>query len=102
MGNLTVKTKSIKTQAEYEDESLRIDVNITEDATTNTLQSLNGSIFHKDDSTYAGNFDGNLHDGEIEYSMSSVKSKDMSAVITALADIESQIRANEQPVEEES
>ena len=99
MGNLTVKEKSIKTKADYEDESLKIDVNITEDATTNTLQSLNGSIYHKDDSTYAGNFDGNLHDGEIEYSMSSVKSKDMSAVINALADIESQIRENEEPVD---
>ena len=102
MGNLTVRAKSIKTQAEYEDESLKINVEITEDAINGTLQSLNGRIYHKDDLTYAGNFDGDLKDGEIEYSMSSVRSKDMSAVITALADIESRINADEEPENEES
>lgn len=95
MGTLTVKQKSLNTQAEYEGGSLRINVSYNEDAITSTLQSLDGNIYHAADSTYAGNFNGRLSDGEIEYSLSQVKSKDFSAVIAALEDIVAQIRAQE-------
>lgn len=95
MGTLTVKAKSLNTQAEYEGEGLKINVSYNEDAITSTLQSLNGNIYHAADSTYAGNFNGQLNDGEIEYSLSGVKSKDFTIVITALEDIESQIKAGE-------
>ena len=95
MGTLIVKAKSLNTQAEYEGEGLKINVSYNEDAITRTLQSLNGSIYHAADSTYAGNFNGQLNDGEIEYSLSGVKSKDFTIVITALEDIESQIKAGE-------
>ena len=95
MGTLTVKAKSLNTQAEYEGEGLKINVSYNEDAITSTLQSLNGNIYHAVDSTYAGNFNGQLNGEEIEYSLSGVKSKDFTIVITALEDIESQIKAGE-------
>lgn len=101
MGTLTTKSKSLSTQAEYEGQGLKINVNYNEDAISNSLRSLSGSISHADDQTYAGSFNGNLNGEEIEYSMNQVKSKDMAAVIAALADIEQQIRDAEQPVNEE-
>ena len=96
MGTLTVKSKSLNTQAEYEGEGLKINVKISEDAIEGGLKSLNGNIYHSDDSTYAGNFDGNQQNGEIEYSMSSVKSKDMPAVIAALTELEQIISGQQQ------
>lgn len=107
MGTLTTKSKSLSTQAEYEGQGLKINVVYNEDAITSTLRSLNGNIYKSatgtaEDYTYAGNFDGKLKDGDIEYSLSQVKSADMPAVTAALADIEAIIREQEQPVNGES
>ena len=98
MGTLTTKSQAKNTQAEYTGNGLFINVNYNEDAITSTLQSLNGTIYKTENMTYAGNFNGQLNGEEIEYSMSGVKSSDMPAVITALTDIETQIKAQEQPV----
>lgn len=100
MGTLVTKSQAKNTQAEYTGEGLKINVNYNEDAISKTLQSLNGSIYHEADNTYAGNFNGQLNGEEIEYSMSGVKSKDMVAVIEAIDDIETQIKASEEPVNE--
>lgn len=102
-GTMETKAKSIQTQAEYTGEGLTINVNYNEDAITMTLKSLNGTIYKSatgtaEDRTYAGNFSGQLNGEEIEYSMSGVKSSDMPAVISAIEDIESIIKAQEQPV----
>ena len=104
MGTLVTKSQAKNTQADYAGEGLTINVNYNEDAITSTLQSLNGTIYKSptgtaQDRTYAGNFSGNLNGEEIEYSMSGVKSSDMPAVIAAIEDIESIIKANEQPVD---
>ena len=101
MGTLTTTSQSLNTQAEYTGDSLKINVSYTEDATTSTLQSLNGKIFHASDNTYAGNFNGSLNGTEIEYSLSGVKSKDFTIVISAIEDIERIIKENEQPVDAE-
>ncbi len=100
MGTLTTKSQAKNTQAEYTGEGLTINVNYNEDAITSTLQSLNGTIYKTENMTYAGNFNGQLNGEEIEYSMSGVKSSDMSIVIAAIDDIESIIKENEQPVNE--
>lgn len=104
MGTLVTKSQARNTQADYAGQGLQIDVNYQEDAITSTLKSLNGTIYKAasgtaQDRTYAGNFSGNLNGEEIEYSMSGVKSSDMPAVIASLADIEAQIKAQEQPVD---
>jgi hypothetical protein len=98
MGTLVTKSQARNTQAEYTGEGLTINVNYTEDAVTSTLQSLNGTIYKTANMSYAGSFNGQLQDGEIQYNLSGVKSKDMAAVFAALADIEQQIKDAEQPV----
>ena len=102
MGTLVTKIQNLNTQAEYEGDGLKINVTYNEDAIARSLKSLSGNIYHAEDQTYAGNFNGNLNGEEIEYNLSQVKSADMPAVTAALADIESIIRENEQPVNGES
>ncbi len=101
--NGTMTTKARSTQAEYTGNGLFINVNYNEDSISMTLKSLSGSIYKSaagtaEDRTFAGKFNGELKDGEIQYNMSNVRSSDMPAVIAALADIESQIRDAEEPV----
>ena len=103
MGTLVTKSQSRNTQAEYTGEGLKINVNYNEDAITSTLKSLNGTIYKSptgtaEDRTYAGEFYGNQDGDDMKYNMSNVKSGDMPAVIAAISDIESQIKASEQPV----
>ena len=102
MGTLTVKTRSLSTQAEYVDATsgLTINVNYNEDVQTNTLQSINGSIYKTENMTYAGNFSGQPQGGEMEYSISGVKSKDMSKVFAAIEDIEELIEGENNNGEE--
>lgn len=100
MGTLTIKSRSLATQADYADQEngLTINVNYNEDATTSTLKSINGTIYKQPDNTYGGNFNGQIQNGEMEYNLSGVKSKDMTKVFGAIEDIEEQIKAAEEPV----
>ena len=102
MGTLTIKTRSLSTQAEYvnAESGLTINVNYNEDATTSTLQSINGSIYKTENMTYAGNFSGQPQGGEMEYSISCVKSKDMAKVFAAIEDIEKLIEGENNNGEE--
>ena len=102
MGNLTVKTRSLSTQAEYvnAESGLTINVNYNEDATTSTLKSINGTIYKQPDNTYGGNFNGQIQNGEMEYNLSGVKSKDMAKVFAAIEDIEELIEGENNNAEE--
>lgn len=102
MGTLTVKTRSLSIQADYVDATsgLTINVNYNEDAQTSTLKSINGTIYKTDGMTYAGNFSGQPQDGEMSYSISGVKSKDMGKVFAAIEDIEELIEGENSNAEE--
>jgi len=101
MGTLVTKSQARNTKADYTGEGLTINVNYSEDAISKTLTSLDGSIYKTEDMSYAGDFNGRMKDGEIQYSLSNVKSSDMAVVIAAIDDIETQIKAAEQPVNQE-
>lgn len=99
MGTLTIKTRSLATQAEYVNtqDGLTINLNYTQDASTGDLQNISGTIYHSADMSYAGNFNGTPNNGEIEYSMSGVKRRDIAIIYDALTDIEEQIAAENEP-----
>lgn len=104
MGTLVTKSQSMATKADYTGNGLFINVNYSEDAMTSTLKTVNGTINKSSEQApeqliYAGNFNGELKDGEIQYNMSGVRSSDMPSVIAAIADIETIIKAGEQPVD---
>ena len=97
MGTIETTSKSLKTQANYTGEGLKINVNYTEDAITSTLKSLNGSIYKASDNTYVGEFDGQRQGDDVQYNTRNVKSEDMAVVSAALLDMQSIIVAAEQP-----
>ena len=101
MGTLTVKSSSLSRTADYNDENSGIVMNINYqlDETTMRMKRIDGSIYKSPSQTYAGNFSGNEQNGTIDYSISGVKLADMPSVYAAMADIESQINANQEEAE---
>ena len=93
MGNLTIKSQSLATQAEFVDATsgLTINVNYNQDNQTGDLKSINGTVYKTENMAYAGNFNGQPNGGEMEYSIRDMKSKDMSKVFDAIEEIEDQI-----------
>ena len=102
MGTLTIKNQSLATQAEYvnAESGLTINLNYNKDVTTTTLKNISGSIYKTADVSYAGNFNGQPNNGEMEYSISGVKSKDMAKVFAAIEDIEELIDGENSNAEE--
>ena len=102
MGNLTIKSQSLATQADYVDATsgLTINVSYNQDNTTGDLKSINGTIYKTDGITYAGNFSGQPQGDEMEYSVSGVKSKNMAKVFAAIEDIEELIEGENNNAEE--
>jgi len=98
-GTMTIKSSSISTTADYvnQEEGLTINLSYQEDAVTKTLKSLSGSVYKTADSSYAGNFNGTMQEGgDVEYSISGVKRKDMGVLFDCLTDIEEQIANKEE------
>lgn len=95
MSTWKVNSKSVTTGATYTDGQYKIEVSYNEDAQTNTLLSINGSIYKGENQTYAGNFNGNRNGDEMSYSFSGVKLADMNAVTTMVIDIETIITEGE-------
>ena len=95
MSTWKVNSKSTTTGATYTDGQYKIEVSYNEDAQTNKLMSINGSIFKGDNQSYAGNFSGSRNGEEMSYSFSGVKLADMNAVTTMVIDIETIITNGE-------
>lgn len=95
MSTWKVNSKSVQTGATYTEGIYKIEVSYNEDATTDTLMSINGTIFKGEDQTYAGNFNGNRNGEEMSYSFSGVKLSDMNTVTTMVIDIENIITKGE-------
>ena len=99
MGTLTIKNRSLATQADYvnTEDGLTINLNYQQDATSMDLLSISGTVYKTADMSYAGNFNGSPVNGEIEYSLSGVKRRDMGIIYDALTDIEEQIAGENEP-----
>lgn len=95
MSTWKVTSKSVQTGATYTEGIYKVEVSYNEDATTDTLMSINGNIYKGEQQTYAGNFNGNRNGEEMSYSFSGVKLSDMNAVTTMVIDIENIITNGE-------
>lgn len=95
MRTWNVTSKSVQTGATYKEGIYKVEVSYNEDATTDTLMSINGNIYKGEQQTYAGNFNGNRNGEEMSYSFSGVKLSDMNAVTTMVIDIENIITNGE-------
>lgn len=92
MSTWKVNSKSMQSNATYTNGDYKIEVSYSEDATTNTLTSINGSIYKGEERSYTGNFNGNRNGEEMSYSFSNIKLADMNAVTPMVLDIESKIK----------
>ena len=88
MSTWKINSKSTQTSATYTSAPYTVQVNYTENATTDTLTSISGSIYKGEDQSYAGNFNGSRNGEDISYSFSDVKLSDMGAVVVMVEDIE--------------
>ena len=92
MGTFNVISSTLNSQYEYKDDNLVVNGNFAKDATTDTLQNVSGSCYRinaqGEQGEYVGNFNGNMRNGEIKYSVSEMSRKDSNLVWTAIGEIE--------------
>ena len=93
MGTMTVKSVTKTTKADYENsvKDMKIILNYNKDGQTEALLSMNGTVLHLTSGEPAGNFNGVMNNGEMEYTFSGLKRADMIALEECLEDIEQQI-----------
>ena len=89
-----ITSSTLNTSYEYKDVII-VQGSFVKDATTGTLQSINGSCYRKNESgqmgDYFGNFNGYPQDDEITYDLSQMKRSDSNLVWDAIDDIEAEI-----------
>ena len=102
MSTFSVTSSSLNNQYEYADTNVTVNGNYVKEATTDTLQSVSGSVYNLpaqqgQQGEYIGNFNGYMRDGEVKYSISEMSRKDANKVWDAIDEIEANITgANEE------
>ena len=95
MGNFVIKNQMNNVNYEYSDSTIIVQGSYSKEATTDTLQSLNGNCYRKNEQgqqgEFFGNFNGYLRDGVVKYSMSEMSRRDSNAVWDAIDEIEPHI-----------
>lgn len=97
MSKFDVTSSSLNNQYSYENEDVTVMGNYIMDVKNETLQSVMGSVYKQSSVTgkegdYIGNFNGYMRNDEIKYSVSEVSSQDAVLILTAIADIEANIK----------
>lgn len=102
MSTFNVTSSSLNNQYEYANTNVTVNGNYVKDATTDTLQSVGGSVYNLpaqqgQQGEYIGNFNGYMRDGEVKYSISEMSRRNASKVWDAIDEIEANITgANEE------
>ena len=94
-GTLTIASRSTRTQGNYVNGDVRIDLNINQDTETAQVKNIDGQVYETSQSEgdkWAGSFNGSLQqNGEMDYSMSGMKRRMLAAIDGYLTDIEDQL-----------
>jgi len=97
MEKFEIKSQSLNTQFEYENDDLVINGSYGSNKQETEIQSINGSAHRKPDGDgngeYIGNFTGTLNGGEMEYSMSKMSRRNANRMWEAIDGIEENINA---------
>ena len=96
MSKFDVTSSALNNQYSYENEDVTVMGNYIMDVKNETLQSVMGSVYKQSSvegqqGDYIGNFNGYQRNGQIKYSVSEVSSQDAVLILTAIADIETNI-----------
>ena len=95
-GTFQVKSQTNNVTFEYKTTTMIVQGGYNKDATTTTLQSVNGTCYRVDKDGNMGEFLGNFNgyardDQNIKYSMSEMSRKDANEVWDAIDEIEPEI-----------
>ena len=95
MGTFNITSSTLNNSYEYKDENLIVNGNYTKNAQTGSLQSINGSCYRinseGEEGDFVGNFNGNVRNGEIYYSLSEMPRRDANLVWDAIDEIEQNV-----------
>lgn len=95
MGTFTITSSNLNNQYTFKNESVVVNGNYSMDATTSTLQNVNGTFYRNNENDeqgeYIGNFNGYMRDGEVKYSISEMSRRDMRNAWDAIDEIEQNI-----------
>ena len=94
MGTFNITSSALNNQYEFEDENVKVQGSYVLNATDNTLQSVNGSVYRNNggqQGDFIGNFNGYVRDSEVRYSISEMGRRDANKVWDAIDEIEQNI-----------
>ena len=95
MGNFKVISETKNTQYGYDNSGVIVNGNYNTNTKDNVVTNISGSVYRKNSSgeqgEYIGNFNGQMRDGEMKYSLSEMSRSDSDLVWAAIEDIESNI-----------
>ena len=96
MGTFNITSSTLNNSYEYKDENIIVNGNYTKNAQTDSLQSINGSCYRinseGEEGDLVGNFNGNVRNGEIYYSLSEMPRRDANLVWDAIDEIEQYVK----------
>ena len=96
MEKFEIKSQSLTTQYEYENDELVVNGSYDSDKAESTVQSTQGSAYRQAEGEgrgeYVGNFTGTLTDGEMEYTMSKMNRRTANLLWDAIDGIEAHIK----------
>lgn len=95
MGNFKVISETKNTQYGYDNSDVIVNGNYNTNTKDNVVMNISGSVYRKNSSgeqgTFIGNFNGQLRNDEMKYSLSEMSREDSNLVWAAIEDIESNI-----------
>lgn len=95
MGTFEIKSSALNNSYEYKDSAVIVSGNYNIDNTTNDLNNVSGNVYEKDaqgnQGRFIGNFNGNINNGVITYSLSAMSRADSNKVWDAIDGIEPNI-----------
>lgn len=99
MSKFNVTSSTLNNSFVFENENFVINGSYQNDAKTNELLSINGTVYQKTAQgagQYVGNFNGRVVDGVIKYSLSDMTRQDTILVLNAIDEIEKYINGENQ------
>lgn len=90
--NFTEKSRNIKVTGECTTPNLRMDVAYEKDGVTGAISNINGQVYRKEGSAYAGNFMVTYNDGKPNHSFNVGDNLDIvGELVQAITDLEALI-----------
>lgn len=95
MGNFKVISETKNTQYGYDNTDVIVNGNYNTNTKDGVVTNISGSVYRKNSSgeqgEYIGNFNGQMRNDEMKYSLSEMSRADSNLVWTAIDDIETYI-----------